>query len=216
MVPCATNFTKKPMQEVPESVIEPCSFNAKNHAFASKFSWFLEFLSRCACGIHFQILTLRFDEFDDFSTLGAPWCALGARSFQRQCSRNSASDPSHGWRAWNSEILRVSSLDESRWVKQEDTPGVPQKLGVGLSVCFSLFQCLPMSFLTRPSWRFLAPSCLGLTQVLVRTSRLCWTGVDRVDKRCYKICSSFKRPGLLQARGRLSVLPCAKRLDLQS
>jgi hypothetical protein len=112
---------------------------------------------------------------------------------------------------------RVSmSLDE--WSKK--TPPVFRRNSVlvfqSVSVCFSVFRCHFWLGLLGASWRFLAPSCLGLTQVLVRTSRLCWTGVDRVDKRCYKICSSFKRPGLLQARGRLSVLPCAKRLDLQS
>ena len=163
-----------------------------------------------SCGIHFQILCNLTKT--TLTTFLFAWCA---RSFQCQCSRNSASDPSHGWRAWNSIL---SMLRYSAWTML--TQAVPQKLGVFLFQ--SEFQSVSVSsdvtFDSAPSWRLLGAflARLGLTKVLVRTSRLCWTGVDRLDKRCYKICSSFKRPGLLQARGRLSVLPCAKRLDLQS
>ena len=120
------------------------------------FYWFLEF-SRCACGIlwnlvescgiHFQILCDLTKT--TLTTFLFAWCA---RSFQCQCSRNSASDPSHGWRAWNSIL---SMLRYSAWTML--TQAVPQKLGVFLFQ--SEFQSVSVSsdvtFDSAPSWRLL-------------------------------------------------------------
>ena len=176
------------------------------------FYWFLEF-SRCACGILWNLVESIFKSFAIwrrrlwrlFSSLGAPGPFNVSAAETRRQIRAMAGELGTRYSAcWDTQLGPC-------WHRLFRRNSV----FFCFSLNFSLFQCLPMSLLTRRLLgAFLAR--LGLTQVLVRTSRLCWTGVDRLDKRCYKICSSFKRPGLLQARGRLSVLPCAKRLDLQS